>query len=264
MNAVDGSWCTPPTFPTLSLHDVHVWRANLDQSAERIQQLAQILSSDEKARAERFYFEQHRQRFIVGRGLLRTLVGSYLGLVPAQLQFTYGDRGKPTLATLPSPPQNSPPQSKGGQGGVQTLRFNLSHSSNLVLYAFTLNREIGIDIEQIRPMPELEQLSQRFFSPQENAALLALPPEQRNGAFFNCWTRKEAYIKAMGDGLALSLDRFEVSLAPGEPARLVSIDGDTQLARRWSLQELNPGAGYAAAIATEGHDWQMSCWQWSE
>ncbi len=262
MSTLDGLWCTPSTFPTLSIDDVHVWRAELDQPVWRLQQLAQVLSPEEIKRAERFYFEQHRQRFIVGRGLLRTILSNYLGLEPAELHFHYGDRGKPSLAES-SGNFLASPLLKGTEGSLRTLRFNLSHSCDLALYAFTLNREIGIDIEQIRPI-EMEQLSQRFFAPQESAVLLALPAEQRSQAFFNCWTRKEAYIKARGDGLALPLDRFEVTLAPGELARLVSIEGDRSLAGYWSLQELNPGTGYAAAIAVEGQDWRMSCWQWPE
>jgi 4'-phosphopantetheinyl transferase len=258
MTTLDGLWCSPSTFPTLSTDDVHVWRAELDQPTWRLQQLAQVLSTEEINRAERFYFEQHRQRFIAGRGLLRTILSYYLGIEPAQLQFYYGHRGKPSLAE-----SNVSPLLGKTEGSRRTLHFNLSHSGDLGLYAFTLNREIGIDLEKIRSI-EMEQLSQRFFAPRENAVLLALSAQQRIQAFFNCWTRKEAYIKARGDGLALPLDQFEVTLAPGEPARLVSIEGDRSLAERWSLQELNPGAGYAAAIAVEGHDWHMSCWQWPE
>lgn len=260
MSAVDGLWYSPPTFPNLSLHDVHVWRAALDPPAERILQLANTLSSEERSRAERYYFEKDRQRFIVGRGLLRTILGSYLGIEPAEIQFCYSDRGKPALASSLS----SPPTKGEQRGDSEMLRFNLSHSSNVVLYAFAQNREIGIDVERIRSIPEIEKLAERFFATGENAALLALPTEQRSRAFFNCWTRKEAYIKALGDGLALPLDRFEVTLAPGEPAELVSIEGDRANTNRWSLQELYPGDGYVGAIAVEGCDWQMSCWQWSD
>jgi len=249
MTAIDNVWCPPPTDLIVTSSDVHVWRAVLDQPAARVQHLAQTLCADERIRAERFYFEQHRQRFIVARGLLRTILGYYLGIAPDQLQFCYGSRGKPALVETPS---------------GSTLRFNLSHSEGLALYGVTRDRELGIDIEYIRPITEMEQIAKRFFSVQENAVFCTLPTNQKLAAFFNCWTRKEAYVKAIGDGLALPLDQFDVSLAPGEPARLLAIKGDRSGANYWSLQELSPAPGYVAALAVEGHGWNLSCWQWQE
>ena len=121
-----------------------------------------------------------------------------------------------------------------------------------------------IDLEYIRSVPDAEEIAARFFSCQENAVFRALPPEQKQAAFFNCWTRKEAYIKAIGDGLAFSLDQFDVSLSPGEPARLLGIKGSSAAAAHWSLQELTPAPGYVAALAVEGHGWSLICWQWPE
>ena len=138
----------------------------------------------------------------------------------------------------------------------------MSHSQGLALYAITREREIGVDIEHVRPVPEAEQIADRFFSARESAVFRALPPSQKPKAFFNCWTRKEAYIKAIGDGLAWPLDQIEVSLALGEPARLLSIAGDPISAKRWELQELTPACSYVAALAVEGHNWRISCWQW--
>ncbi|WP_250124597.1 4'-phosphopantetheinyl transferase superfamily protein [Chroococcidiopsis sp. CCMEE 29] len=249
MTDLDYVWLPPPTDLTVTSSDVHVWRAALAQPAARVQQLVQTLSADERIRAERFYFERDRNRFIVGRGLLRIVLSRYLGIAPDQLQFYYGSRGKPALAETLS-------ESK--------LRFNLSHSEEMALYAVTRDREIGIDIEYIRPITEMEQIAKRFFSIQENAVFCTLPPNQKQTAFFNCWTRKEAYVKAIGDGLALSLTQFDVSLTSGEPARLLAIQGDRSAANHWSLQEVKPAPGYVAALAVEGHGWNLSCWQWQD
>lgn len=242
-------WSYPPPDLALLSNEVHIWRASLDQPAWRIQELAQTLSADEYKRAERFYFEQHRQRFIAGRGILRTILSCYLGIEPSKLQFCYGNRGKPALAAIDTD---------------RTLHFNLSHSEGLAMYAITRDREIGIDLEYIRSVPDAEQIAARFFSCRENAVFRALPPGQKQAAFFNCWTRKEAYIKAIGDGLAFSLDQFDVSLSPGEPARLLGIKGSSTAAAQWSLQELTPAPGYVAALAVEGHGWRLMCWQWPE
>jgi len=249
MTAFNRTWAYPHTDLVLSKDDIHVWRASLDQPTLCFQQLAQHLCADENRRAERFYFDCDRKHFIVGRGILRTILGQYLGIEPSQVQFCYGSRGKPALT-----------QTCGGDW----LRFNLSHSQELVLYAIAREREIGIDIEHIRPMPEAEQIVERFFSVRENAVFRALLPSQKQAAFFNCWTRKEAYIKALGDGLALPLDQFDVSLSPDEPARLLGIKGDRFAAESWSLQELIPEPGYVAALAVEGQDRSFSCWQWQE
>lgn len=237
-----------PADLALSGDDVHVWCASLDQPATRFRRLVQTLSADERARAERFHFEQDGRRFTVGRGLLRTILGSYLGVEPSQLQFCYGCRGKPALAS-----------------GGGTLRFNLSHSQDLALYAVTRDRAIGIDLECIRPISETEEVAERFFSAREIALLRALPVSisEKREAFFNCWTRKEAYTKASGDGLTRPLDQIEVSLAPGEPARLLCIKGDPREATRWLLHELRPASGYVATLVVEGHGWRLACRQWA-
>lgn len=241
------SWRFPLPGLVFSSDHVHVWRASLEQPAARVHQLVQTLSDDERIRAERFRFDRDWRRFIVGRGVLRTILGHYLGVEPGQLQFRYGSRGKPYLA---------------GEFGNCALQFNLAHSHELALYAFTYGREIGIDLEYIRSMPDAEQIGARFFSMRENAALGVFPRSQKLEAFFNCWTRKEAYLKATGDGLARPLDQFDVSLSPGEPARLLHVEGDVQETARWSLQALAPACGYVATLAVEGHDWHLACWQW--
>jgi 4'-phosphopantetheinyl transferase len=236
-------WPSPPPDLALAGDAVHVWRAELEQPEERVRQLAQTLSQDEQDRAGRFYFERHRRRFIVARAMLRAILGRYLGLDPGQLEFRYGSRGKPYLAAR-----------------FSQLEFNLAHSRELALYAFTQGREIGIDLEHLRSIADIEQISARFFSARENATLSAFPENQRLRAFYNCWTRKEAYLKATGEGLTHPLDQFDVSLAPGEPARLLRVQGDPLEAARWSLQALEPASDYIAAIALRSRGWSLACW----
>ena len=240
-------WSLPPTDLNLRNNDVHVWRASLEQSTAQVQQLAKMLSEDEKIRAERFYFEGDKKHFIIGRGLLRIILGRYLGIAPNQLQFSYSSRGKPAVVMTDT---------------SNTLQFNLSHSEELVLYAFTRDRKIGIDVEYTRPIAELEQLTQRFFSAREVAALRSLPPNEQQQAFFQAWTCKEAYLKATGEGLA-QLEQVEVSLVPGEPCKLLNTE-NPQTTAHWSLQTLTPDSNYVAALAVEGHHWHLTGWQWSD
>lgn len=214
-----------------------------------MQRLAGTLSVAERERAERFYFERDKKRSVVNQGVLRIILGRYLDVEPADLQFCYGSHGKPTLAE----PFDG-----------EDLRFNSSHSDELLLYAFTRGREIGIDVERVRPLPDYEQIAERFFSSEENAALRTFPSSQKLRAFFDCWTRKEAFLKATGEGLSRSLDQFCVSLDLEEPARLLYVVGEPEEAARWSLQALMPAPDYAAALFVEGQGWHLSCWQWTD
>ena len=225
-----------------------MWRASLDLGESRVHALLATLAQDERERAERFHFATDRARFIAGRGLLRAILARYLQAHPASLRFHYSPRGKPALT-----PDSNP-------GGLQ---FNVAHSHGIALYAFARGRALGVDLECIQPQLQ-EGIAERFFSAREVAALRALPADLRAEAFFACWTRKEAYVKAMGDGLALPLDQFDVSLAPGEPAALLRTAGNPQEACRWRLQALEAAPGYAGAICVEGHDWRLTCWQWPE
>jgi len=242
------SWYPPAKPLKLGSDEVHVWRASLDVTALQVQSLQQSLTGDEQKRAMRFYFRKDREHFIVARGLLRLILGRYLDIEPAQLRFWYSPYGKPALAS---------------EIGRNRLRFNVSHSHGLALYAITCGRELGVDVEFNRTDLAEEQIAERFFSPREVAALRALPANMQQKAFFRCWTRKEAYIKARGEGLTLPLDQFEVSLEPGKPAAMIT-NVDPQEVARWSIQELTPGPGYVAALAVEGHDWRLKCWQWPQ
>jgi 4'-phosphopantetheinyl transferase len=245
----DSIWECPPAEPSFEPDAVHVWRATLDVSPAQVDALREVLSTDETDRANRFYFPRDQQRFIVGRGLLRNILSRYLQTPPHMLRFDYTAFSKPILVPAT---------------GQEPLNFNVSHSDGLALYALTRGRAIGVDIERIRQTIEYDQIAARFFSPTEYACLCALPVERRATAFFTYWTRKEAYIKAHGAGLSVPLDRFVVSLAPDEPARLLHNLDDPAQASRWSLQDLFPDPGYQAAVVVERHGWRLRCWQWQE
>jgi 4'-phosphopantetheinyl transferase len=243
-------WNFPPARLEAPSNLIHVWRASLDPPMPHVQRLTRVLSDAEHSRAGQFYFERDRKRFIAGRGLLRIILGRYLAISPDRVQLHYGLTGKPALAA-----------SQGRQG----IEFSVSHSRGLILYAVTCNRRIGIDVEHVRAIPNADDIAQRIFSLREYAAFRALPLEQRQAAFFCGWTRKEAYLKACGEGLSRELDRIDVSLAPFEPARRLSIQGDPQASSRWSLQEIAPAPGYVAAVASEGENPPpLSCSQWPE
>lgn len=247
---VPDTWLFPSSPLALLPDEVHVWRASLDQPENYVQVLYDILNADERTRADRFHFPHDRRHFIVARGVLRVLLGSYVGREPRQLEFCYSSYGKPSLVD--------------NQVGGRTFQFNLSHSHGMALYAAAWDRRVGVDVEWFRPNFGAEQIAKRYFSPNETAVLRTLPPERRIEAFFTCWTRKEAYIKARGKGLSMELDQFDVSLAPGEPAAVLATRDDPQQASQWALRHLDPGPGYVGAVAVEGHSWQLLCWSWPD
>jgi len=241
------SWFPPPKTIVIENDEIHVWRAFLDLTTSHARALLHhTLSADEQARAECFHFQKDREHFIVARAVLRDILSRYLNRQPDALRFRYNNYGKPFLAR----------ELSGNK-----LRFNVSHSYGLALYAITRDREIGIDLEHMRSDLAIEQIAERFFSPREVTMLRTLPGNMQKEAFFNCWTRKEAYIKARGEGLStpLSLDQFDVSLAPGEAAVLLRTKEEPY---RWSLYKLDPAPGYIAAFAAEGKRCQFRCWQW--
>jgi 4'-phosphopantetheinyl transferase len=210
-----------------------------------VEQLEQTLSSDERDRANRFRVKGDRKRFIVARGALRAILGHYLGIKAGQVQFRYGVHGKPYLLEAINQAR---------------LRFNVTHSHQLALYAFARTREIGIDLEFARPMPHLRQTAASFMSACELTLLSELPEGRQQEAFYLCWTRKEAYIKATGMGVQQPLKQLGVSLTPGEPARLLNVEGYPGEICRWSLHSFTPAPGYVAALAVEGHDWHPTFW----
>jgi 4'-phosphopantetheinyl transferase len=217
----------------LRANDVDVWRANLDdQRAEVVELMQARLSPDEAQRARRFYFERDRLRFIVARGILRTLLSRYVGGAPEQLVFSYGPNGKPALAP---------------GGGTETVYFNVAHSDHLALFAFTRAGEVGIDVERIRELPEWEQVAEAAFSAPELAQLRSCPPERRREEFFRAWTRQEAVLKALGTGLS----------GVGQPAAPARADapGSSGTGAHFTSEAafkvypLHPAPGFAAALA---------------
>lgn len=239
-------WASPPERLTLPDDEVHVWRVHLARTASEVESLRSWLAPDEIERAERFHFTRDRASFIIAHAMLRTILAVYLKLNPAQLRFTSSAYGKPALFD---------------EDNATELRFNLSHSHELALYVVARKREVGIDVEHIRADFAQEEIADRFFSSTEQAALRALSSDERIASFFHCWTRKEAYIKARGEGLSFPLERFDVSINPCDERATLNVHEAPDETARWSLQSLMPDTGYAAAIAVEGHDWNLRCWE---
>ena len=239
-------WSTPPDEVTLGRTEVHVWRAALDVEPAIVSRLFELLSADERARAERFHFEIDRRHFIVARAHLRMILSRYINTPPAQVQFRYSEHGKPMLAN--------------GNKSRGTIKFNLAHSAGMALFAFTRAGEIGVDLELIRPEITGDDIARRFFSAAEVACLERVPAPARQEAFFDCWTRKEAFVKAKEIGLSLALDQFDVTLAPKEPAALLRTGWDADEASRWSLKAINVGPGYAGTVAVEALHWNLNCY----
>ncbi|MGE5138512.1 MAG: 4'-phosphopantetheinyl transferase family protein, partial [Rudaea sp.] len=219
----------------------------LDVPASVLARFAATLSPPELERAARFHFERLRQRFIAGRGLLRALLGRYLKVEPGQIEFGYGSAGKPMLLT-PRP--------------EMALHFNLAHTDDLALLAFTRLGPVGVDVERVRSLDDVTGLVSRFFSAREHAAFASLPEAQQPAAFFNLWTRKEAWLKATGEGIAHSLHLVEVSFLPREPTRLLAVPEPLSQGRPWTLLDLRPAAGFAAALAIAAAAPKLRCWRW--
>jgi len=241
-------WHEPPQEVALGDDEVHLWRAGLSVSAALMKVLEQTLSAEEQARAGRFAFESHRRNFIVAHGILRTVLGAYLGAEPRALEFSCGPQGKPFLRSGPFDCR---------------LHFNMSHSGDLAVYAVTRGRHVGVDIEHVRQDPTLASVAQQWFSPAEAAAICSLSGTRQTETFYHLWTLKEAYLKGTGRGLHSALSDFEIRpraahKAGGGEARLHPTG-----APRWSLRSLGLAPDFAGALAVEGSDWTLRCWQWS-
>jgi 4'-phosphopantetheinyl transferase len=224
-------WQPSATPLTLPPGIVHIWQAALDQSAALVTQLEQLLSDDERARAARFRFERDRRRFIVARGMLRSLLARYTNCSAAHIDFSYSTRGKPALR-----PEHEP-----------HLYFNLAHSAEMALYAFTLEHEVGVDIEQQHPLTDVHQIAEHYFSPRERAILATQVGDELYRTFFTYWTRKEAYLKGSGEGLALLTTQLDVVVPQGQVVRLAGSNGEAD----WYIYDLTVAAGYRGALALQ-------------
>jgi 4'-phosphopantetheinyl transferase len=201
-----------------------------------------VLSSDEIARAQRFRCARDRQRFVECRSAIREILGRYLKIAAQEIRFRHEANGKPEIVETQNP---------------QRLRFNISHSSDLAVMAVVAGSAIGVDIEKIRPAVECLQLAKRFFSEKEFRTLQSLPADEKRRAFFACWTRKEAFIKAIGEGLSFPLSGFSVSVMPDAPAELQEVEEDSSAISRWALMNLELEGGYIGALAVEGSARQL-------
>jgi 4'-phosphopantetheinyl transferase len=220
---------------------VHVWRLSLGSLALNFQAAWVVLSRDERERANRFHFEADRRRSVIGRGYLRLLLGRILRLPAKSLRFEYGEFGKPRLTPIQEP----------------RLEFSVSHSGDMVLIAVSRARAVGVDVEMVRADIDVDGIAERFFSINEYKSLASLAGPSGREAFFRCWTRKEAYLKARGEGLSTPLDQFDLSFVPGEETR-----HDPGEVKRWRLEPLAVPPGYAGAVVAEGSDWKLECRDW--
>jgi 4'-phosphopantetheinyl transferase len=216
--------------------EIDVVVARLDVGLDAVRASAAILTEAERQRAARFAFDRDRQRFIVARARLRELLAVRLGVRPRSVELACGARGKPALSR---------------RFADAELRFNVSHSEDLAAYAFLRGREIGIDVERVRAIAGTDDIAVHFFSRRENEAYRALDPHDRLIGFFNCWTRKEAFVKALGDGVHHPLDRFDVTLAPGAPARILRVGLIPGDACDWALRSFVPEPGFIGAVVTQ-------------
>jgi 4'-phosphopantetheinyl transferase len=245
-------WEYPSDRLVLAPGDVHVWYASLDLPFAVLERLSTTLSDDEQKRAQRFVFATDRQHFIAARGILRNILSHYMQVSARELEFGYGEQGKPYLTSQ--------------QNGL-SLQFNLSHSNGIALYAVTLDSIVGIDVECVRKEVDVFGIAKRFFSSKEFQALSNLPLQLQERKFFCYWALKEAVIKALGSGLLLSLDQFEVSCLQDEFPMLLEIQGSVEKAADWVLCSLNLHAlalkrDYVAALAILGKINSLQCWRW--
>jgi 4'-phosphopantetheinyl transferase len=238
LNSLDEKiqWASRSDIPPLAGNEIHVWAITLAVTTDILKNFAAILSPAESERAKKFKFDKHRNRFIAGRGAMRVILGKYLDATPADIRFVCLANGKPDLV-------------EGFEGAG--LHFNLSHTEDLALLAVTRVGRIGVDVECVRPIKNVDELVARFFSPRENEIFQKVPDKDKPAAFFNLWTRKEALLKATGEGITKSLSLVEVSFLPGEAARLLSISGNAESAGRWWMRELSPAEGFTGAIALD-------------
>lgn len=241
------AWAPGPDRPDLPDGVVDVWAASLEQAEEHIERFRKTLADDECARVVRFASQKLRDRYAVGRGLLREILSRYLEIAPAEVRFEYGPKGKPALS---------------GECASSGIRFNVSHSETVFLCAVARGMGVGIDIEAIVPRADFLKLAQRFFAATEAAEIRSLPEIEQLPAFYACWTRKEAYGKAKGSGLSIPLNKFKVTLLPGAPPTVVSSAVFPDDSAHWKLFDVSPHEEYAAALAVAPAEHEVTWRAW--
>lgn len=240
------SWPSPREAVRLERNEIHVWCATLSEFASEQQPLNALLSCTERERAEKFRFAKDRHHFVARRGILRRILSRYLERPPSKIDFCNGRFGKPEI------------EGELVRGG---LRFSVSHSGDLALYAVTRACPIGVDVEYIQPFPHLEEIALRFFSPRETKVLMNLPREHRMESFFSYWTRKEAFLKATGEGIGEGLAKVEVALTPWQEADTIQTVGESENRIGWQLRSFSPASGYIGAIAFRNQNLSLSLWK---
>jgi 4'-phosphopantetheinyl transferase len=239
---MNGSWSERSDLPLLQENEAHCWLAHLPAQRALLGHAERVLSADERERIAKFRFEAHRERALLTRAILRWLLGGCLDIPPGEIAFRYGPHGKPELET-------------------GDLRFNTSHSGDYAAFVLTRAGDAGVDIEQVRDhFPRRDDIAARHFAAGEQAQLRALPEPDRQRAFFDLWTRKEAFVKARGDGLFSGLDRFEMSLR--EP-RVVGVDGDASKGAEWRVLEMPCIEGYSGAVVVRASSIVPRFWNWT-
>ncbi len=254
MNASTQSypWPVPEIFPSLGAGEVHVWSVDLTGPSSWLGECRKVLSSEETDRAGRFKFDRDRDAYVIGRGTLRHLLARYLATDPERLRFQYQAHGKPELAPFFQTPSGGP------------IEFNLSHSGGEALIALTLDGPLGVDLERFRESVLRDGLAERFFAPEEAEVLASLKNEEQLPAFFQCWTRKEAFLKAHGGGLSMGLDSFAVTLRPHDPPALLWFKGDPEASRRWRIHTLSTPPDFAANLVAPTSANRVQCFRWTE
>lgn len=241
------NWPASPQKPLLAHDEIHLWVANLDLPDIEIGNFFNTLSIDEAERAKRFVHEKDRKHFIVGRGILRNILGKYQNINPDKLIFSYAEKGKPELIVA----QNN-----------QNLQFNISHSNGIALFAITIIGDVGVDLEYCKQRIDTLSIAKRFFAQEEVAELMKLPKDQQIKGFYNIWTCKEAFIKALGAGLFQQLDQFVVNVVIDSPAQLLSWQDNPTEVKEWSLFNLDLIPEFAAAIAIKSKHVKLQKWCW--
>lgn len=233
-------WKKPPSPLTLLKDEIHLWRVSLSKGSGLLKELNSALLTDEKERAERFHFEKDRMRFSLSRAVLRWLLGSYLKEDPSKIRLEQNSYGKPLLKNPPRP-----------------LRFNLSHSGELILLAFAMDHEVGVDVERFRETADFEKIAHRYFSRDETEELFRFPPEKRREAFFTFWALKEAYLKAKGRGIAMGLDSFSVFWKPDREKASLKVKNAPEESEGFTLLKFSPCPDHVGALAVEGRRRQL-------